>query len=95
MSRSKVKKVTLPFFSETIKATDIQFGIMVPNGKALQKMGLYGDLQPRSRSQCRVQGKKIALPCGSETIKVTVTTFGTMVLCGKELQNIRCTITFI
>ena len=29
-------KVTLPFFSETIKATDIKFGTMVPYGKVLQ-----------------------------------------------------------
>ena len=37
-SRSKVKKVTLPFFSETIKATDINFGTIICCSKALQIM---------------------------------------------------------
>ena len=91
----KGKKSNFAIFSKTIKATDIQFGIMVPSGKALQKMGLFGDLQPRSRSQCRVKGKKITLPCGSETIKVTVTPFGTIVLCGKVLQKIHHMVIFI
>ena len=50
---------------ETIrsKATYIKFGTIIPCGKVLEKMGLHGDLQPRSRSQCQAIGKKATLPC--------------------------------
>src|SRR5210317_302006 len=41
------QKVTLPFFSETIKATVTKFGTMVVRGMAFQYT-LYDD--PRSRS---------------------------------------------
>ena len=95
LSRSKVKKVTLPFFSETIKATDIKFGTMVPCGKVLENKHNTVTFTQGQGQMVKVKGQKATLPCGSKTTKVTVTTFGTMVLCDKVLQNIRCVVTFV
>ena len=76
-SRSKVKKnATLPFFSKNILTTVTRFGTVVPCGKALQIMGLYGDSLTQGQGHnARSKVKKARLPCFPETIQAIVTTF--------------------
>ena len=89
------QKVTLPFFSETIKATVTKFGTISLCDKALQNIcGTLTFTQGQGKKKHGQKSQKVTLPFFSETIKATVTKFGTMGLCDKALQNICGTLTF-
>src|SRR5210317_748437 len=92
---SKVTKVTLPFFSETITATVTKFGTMSLCDKALQNIcSTLTFTQGQGKKKYGQKSQKVTLPFFSETIKATVIKFSKMGLCDKALQNIYGTLTF-
>src|SRR5210317_1320883 len=95
MYGQKSQKVTLPFFSETIKDTVTKFGTMSLCDKALQNIcSTLTFTQGQGKKKYGQKSQKVTLPFFSETIKATVTKFGTMGLCDKALHNICGTLTF-
>src|SRR5210317_1198102 len=85
---SKVTKVTLPFFSETITATVTKFGTISLCDKAPQNIcSTLTFTQGQGKKKYGQKSQKVTLPFFSETIKATVTKFGSMCLCDKEVQQ--------
>ena len=82
------RKVTLPYFSETIKATVTTLGTKVLCDNALPNSYYIMTLTEGQGHKGQGQrSRKVTLPYFSETIEATVTKLGTEVLCENALQN--------
>ena len=83
------RKVTLPYFSETIEATVTKLGTKVLCDNALLTTDITVTLTEGQGHEGQGQrSRKVTLHYFSETIEATVIKLGTKVLCDNVLQNI-------